>query len=136
MKIAGEKLRTFVFMPRSLLREYLDILFMVSGIIRICTSTPAAWAILAGKYVSGCYAHDGNRSKGGAWMSRIEGEAKRVIGFGVAELRIPHARQQECRAYLPGIRIHGIPQFLKFHWPEDPHLKLLGRSHYGSQCSC
>ena len=31
MKIAGGKLRAFAFMPRSLLREYLDILFKISG---------------------------------------------------------------------------------------------------------
>ena len=31
MKIAGGKLRAFAFMPRSLLKEYLDILFKVSG---------------------------------------------------------------------------------------------------------
>jgi hypothetical protein len=31
MKIAGGKLRAFAFMPMSLLKEYLDILFKVSG---------------------------------------------------------------------------------------------------------
>ncbi len=31
VKIAGGKLRVFAFMPRSLLKEYLDILFKVSG---------------------------------------------------------------------------------------------------------
>ena len=31
MKITGGKLRAFAFMPRSLLKEYLDILFKVSG---------------------------------------------------------------------------------------------------------
>ena len=31
MKIAGGKLRALAFMPKSLLKEYLDILFKVSG---------------------------------------------------------------------------------------------------------